>query len=638
MVTSTTRSQRALLSLSLAAAVSLTAAVTAQNPQLPPRDSVQSSQSASGTGRITGLVVAVDNGAPVKRARIQLSGAAFATARATATPGDGVASLTLSGGPVTRMQLEAECDPTGHFEFTGVPAGRYSLYAAAQAGFVNSSRTETLELKDGATETVLIRLERTAVISGRIVDEYGDPVVRAQVRALRRSPFGGPPAMSASAMTDDLGQYRLFDLRPGLYQVSALSSNVPLGGTQNARPRSGLVPTYYPGVASADLAGTIPVKAAQEVPASFSLVRATLGCVRGTAVDSTGGSLGRAGGGSTVSLQPRSAQEVGITRGVQVQPDSAFSICDVPPGDYYLVTNSYRNAGPTAGATPINEGAYMPVSVTGDELRADIQTNVGATISGRIVVEGATAPASLTAAQGGPAGGVAGSSGTPGSPSRGSVMIRSAGGTYLANARPAAVQDDGTFELTGVRGQVLLTASLNGQAATLKAVLRGMEDITTTPIELWGTERIGDVTIVLTRDTGKLQGMVTNGRGDPAPDAVVLLFPDDPKRCMNGSPFVRQGRSLGQAAVLGTEMVTAAVPGGSAPTSSPRVPGQVQMNAVVPGHYLVVAFDPGNEPTPTTDSAVLERLRPLATSVEIKAGDTANVELKLAKLDSVIGG
>jgi hypothetical protein len=28
-----------------------------------------------------------------------------------------------------------------------------------------------------------------------------------------------------------------------------------------------------------------------------------------------------------------------------VQPDGTFSICDVPPGDYYLVANFYRNTG-----------------------------------------------------------------------------------------------------------------------------------------------------------------------------------------------------------------------------------------------------------------------------------------------------
>ena len=314
----------------------------------------------------------------------------------------------------------------------------------------------------------------------------------------------------------------------------------------NARPRPGLVPTYYPGVPSADSAQTVPVKAAQEVPVSFSLVRSTLGCVRGTAVDSTGAVPGRSSVGMSISLQPR-LQDVGGGRGAPVQPDGTFSVCDVPPGDYYLVANMYRT-GPTPSAAPNTEGAYMPVSVNGDEVRVDVQTNPGATISGRIVVEGMSSPAAALAAQGGSAGAVGNISGAPANASRGSVMVRTGGpgtpGYSGSGTRPAPVQDDGTFELTGVRGQVLFTASLGGQPGTLKAVRRGMEDITTTPMEFVGTERISDVTIVFTRDTGKLDGMVTNGRGDPAPDAVVLLFPEDPRRCTSGSPFVRQGRSL----------------------------------------------------------------------------------------------
>jgi hypothetical protein len=206
--------------------------------------------------------------------------------------------------------------------------------------------------------------------------------------------------------------------------------------------------------------------------------------------------------------------------------------------------------------------------------------------------------------------------------------MTSVGGMF-SGGRPATVQEDGSFELTGVRGPVLLTASAGGQAAVLKSILRGSEDITTTPMELVGTERIGDVTIVLTRDTGRLEGTVTNSRGEPVPEATIVIFSDDPRRGTDGSPFTRTSRSYGPAAL-------AAVPGATGPAAAARAPGQYQMPMLVPGRYLVVACDAGTEPMPTPEGAFLEKLRPLATSVTIAAGDPTKLDLTLSKVP--VGG
>jgi hypothetical protein len=493
-----------------------------------------------------------------------------------------------------------------------------------QSGYVPFPRNEPVELRDGEARSVTLRLDRTGVIVGRIVDEYGDPAVRASVRAARRSAYGGAPTTMSMAMTDDLGQFRLFDLRPGVYQLSAMSmafGYASVGAAQNVGPRTGYAPTYYPGVASPELAQPITVRAAQESHAVFALARVTLGCVRGSVIDSTGAALvqgrGQASGGS-VTLYPRMQDLSGFVGGRSgpLQADGTFGICEVPPGDYYVAASLYRGGG-TPGAPPASEGGYAPVTVNGDDVHVDVQTNQGATISGRVVIEGNAAPSA------GPA---------SAAPARLSVSVRpaqmSSFGGMPGSSRSATVDEIGSFELIGVRGAILLTASINGPAAVLKSVQRGSEDITTTPLDLVGTERIGDVTIVLTRDLGRLEGTVTNSRGEPVPEATIVVFSEDLKRGTDGSPFTRVARS-GQAPPV-------AAPGATASASTTRGPGQYQLPTLVPGRYLAVAFDAGGEPLPLLEGAFLEKLRSLATAVTIAPNDATKLDLTLSKVP--VGG
>lgn len=69
----------------------------------------------------------------------------------------------------------------------------------------------------------LFRLIPSAVIAGKIMDEDGQPLPRVMVSAMRDVYTEGKRKLSpeAYASTNDLGEYRLFGLRPGHYFVSA---------------------------------------------------------------------------------------------------------------------------------------------------------------------------------------------------------------------------------------------------------------------------------------------------------------------------------------------------------------------------------------------------------------------------------
>ena len=89
-----------------------------------------------------------------------------------------------------------------------------------------------IDLGDGQTaEKVNFQLSRGGVISGRIVDDGGEPVSGTQVAAMRYQFIGGTRRLvpggseGGTDRTDDQGGFRLYGLPPGDYYVSANNRN-----------------------------------------------------------------------------------------------------------------------------------------------------------------------------------------------------------------------------------------------------------------------------------------------------------------------------------------------------------------------------------------------------------------------------
>src|SRR5438552_18542859 len=110
----------------------------------------------------------------------------------------------------------------GKFIIRDVPAGKYEL-TVTRPGYVQSDQSLTLE-DDPRPRNVIVALNPTGAISGRIFDEFGEPVIGAEVRAMKSFYQRGGRILvpMQSAVTDDRGEYRLFWLPPGRYFVSAV--------------------------------------------------------------------------------------------------------------------------------------------------------------------------------------------------------------------------------------------------------------------------------------------------------------------------------------------------------------------------------------------------------------------------------
>jgi hypothetical protein len=166
---------------------------------------VAGADGASAVGGIAGVVLRSGSTEPLPRARVLV------------TPADGV------NEPATL----ARTDGTGRFAVPVLPAGRYRIVVDRE-GYVRSA--SVVAVTAGGSTPARIALTPTGVITGRVVDAEGTPVARTIVRA-------STGTASFEGQTNDLGEYRIWDLPPGRYVVSGAPYLPPrIDGTMLIRP------------------------------------------------------------------------------------------------------------------------------------------------------------------------------------------------------------------------------------------------------------------------------------------------------------------------------------------------------------------------------------------------------------------
>ena len=122
---------------------------------------------------------------------------------------------------------EVSTDADGKYEFKEVAAGRYSSppQKAATSPIVRANQPERHASKPieflggGGAPTRGLCAACGAVISGRIIDEFGEPLSNVQVsRCLQRADASSSTGRSVTTI---LGEFRLFGLMPGQVYIRA---------------------------------------------------------------------------------------------------------------------------------------------------------------------------------------------------------------------------------------------------------------------------------------------------------------------------------------------------------------------------------------------------------------------------------
>lgn len=532
---------------------------------LPARDQ----PGKTGTSRIKGRIVAADTGQPLRRA----------TVRAMA--------------PELRESVSTTTGADGQYEFKDLPAGRYSVSASkgayAQLSFGQTRASEggrPIEVGENQTiDRIDLRLPRGGVVTGVILDEFGEPVPDASVTPLRQQYVNGQRRLmpvGRSAMSNDIGGYRLFGLAPGSYYLSVSSRSVIAMMNTRNEDRSGYAPTYYPNTSDVGSAQRLTVGAGQTMAdVNITLVPTQTAEVSGTVVDPSGQRV-RAG---VVLAMPRAAMMLpGPPTVGMIRPDGTFTIGGVAPGEYLLRASMPPDA---AGGAPML-AATATVTVGGQDVTGvQLVPAVPGTVRGRVTLDGGT----VTAAGGAPLQLVF----SPISPEDAMLGM-------MAGVGPATVRDDLTFESRAAAGKMVARLLSDGRWS-LKAVRHQGVDATDTGLDIRSGADVDDVEIELTSRKQEVSGLVT-AAGKPTTQYTAIVFAQDRERWTAGTRHIAVGR--------------------------PDQEGRFRVRTLPPGDYYAVAVA-SVEPGAWMDPDFLDSVRHAAVSVSLHEGETRTVDLRLAE-------
>lgn len=339
------------------------AAPPAQLPQNPNQAPIE-----AGTGAISGVVIDGATKAPVAGAIVYLG-------------------PPQHGPPDTPVRTLT--DARGRYVFRNLPAfGGYFVQATKIGYFTahygrggNTALGGRIALVDGQWfSDGNLTMWRPGAISGRVIDQTGEPVVGVYVRVLARVTIAGRTqlATGSATTTDDRGVYRIGGLQSATYliQVPSVRSSVPasmpiageaapvaegsrpIGSRDAAQEAAGTraylgryttplapidgrtavyPPTFHPNVTAIAEARTIDLGRAEERGGVDVVLRAIPSHTLAGVVEGPGDGLVNL----MLRLMPVGVEDLGTgseAATTLVRPDGRFTFLNVPAGSYTLVT------------------------------------------------------------------------------------------------------------------------------------------------------------------------------------------------------------------------------------------------------------------------------------------------------------
>lgn len=519
-------------------------------------------QTPSGA-RIEGVVVDTVYGAPVRRVVVQLR---------LSSSGQAISIESADYVDVT--------GPDGTFHFDRLPPGSYSL-SYSRSGYllpriITGYSSRVIRATEGeAVKGLRYGIIPQAVVSGRVVDDEGDPVEAAQISLFAFHYAGGIrrlTQLSESATTNDRGEYRLARVPAGKYLLQASLDRLPPGsvllaaGRAPGAPLVTYAPTFYPGATDESQALRVDLRAGQELSGiDLPLQRTAIVRVSGRLIGPDGAPMPQA------FLTLISAQSH-LPTGFGAPADEAgnFALNNVRSGSY-LMTAVSRDG----------RSISVPLEVGSTDITGFLaQASPPLPLRGSVSVEDATPGFNLASL---------------------SVNLRFADtGATAGTVRPKA---DGAFSLESLpTGRYVADVFCGGSGAYVQSITVGGEEVRGRAFDLSAAS--SGLTVVLRTDSAEFLGMVDSmgeatQQGERQGHPSVILIPSDPK-------------------LRSVDMVA---PG---PVSSKNA---FDISGLRPGEYLALAFEDIDE-SQLQDPEFLLSLEPLGRSVQLSPGAAQSVNLK----------
>jgi hypothetical protein len=438
---------------------------------------------ATGTGVIAGTVVDASTHEPVRKAEVTLGGAMAAT-------------------PV------AVTDASGRFVFRALPAGSYWLraqksgYNPPQNALGIQETHEPINLAaDAEKEGVEIGLMRDASLSGSIVDEEGMPIRGCTVNAVEPYLQQGRRdlrSVAAGTPTDDQGEYRMYGLPAGHYQLlaqcrSELAAAHPLLRRGDPRtPYETYLPQFLGGGLDLASATTLSIAAGASLDEiNFQMrrtpgitLRGSLSPENGLAADSQG----------LVQLLPANTlirNFYQFNGGIDTA-SGTFEIRSVVPGTYLLVATVNPQGHSMYALETVEVGTKTPQPI-------EITLSSGAQLKGAVEFDSDDHPPL----------------------DKGQVWLTPADPLPVFGTSQAEIAPDGTFMLPAVwPGRWRVATSLPGY---VKLVTLGNQ-----PVSPFGFEVLPGASGALRVVVGSKLAEVHVTIAGPSPQqSSVLIYPED---------------------------------------------------------------------------------------------------------------
>jgi protocatechuate 3,4-dioxygenase beta subunit len=512
-------------------------------------------------------------------------------------------TLAFESQDTPRRPRSGLTDANGAFSLDRVVPGRYYLavsregYLAQQYGQTQDNGEDfgaVLSLTAGQKITDLIfRLQKAAVITGRVVDEDGDPIIRASVEVLRRRVVKGSRRFESmgSETTDDQGDYRIFGLPPGHYFVRVNPSG-PKGSFTISTdddepppdPKSAYPATYFPGTTDSSRASALEVRAGDEIPRIDFFLTPQAGTktyrIRGHVTNALGG---QSEGSITVMAIPRNGEETNPFGRFLAQPDrktSNFTIEGLAPGSYTVAAFNFGGQH--------SHSATQEIDITNSDVDSvSLVLTHGAEISGRVVFEGPTSSKSenLTV----------------------SLESRNPDIPFFGSSQ-ATVKADGSFVVPEVGdGTYSITVFSNCHQCYLKSATASGVDLLAQHLTVSSGSGPSNIELLYSANTGKASGTVAGADGLPVAGAYVTLVLD------SDSPEA---------------------PSDSKATTTDQN-GRFEIEGVPPGRYRAVAFSKsGTDAADFDDPDFVKPFADKAESFEVRGASTSHLQLTVITLNA----
>lgn len=400
-------------------------------------------------------------------------------------------------------------DDAGRFSFPSLDPGRYNVFAQ-RTGYVGSSFGARRGGRGGTPITLAagqemkkleIKLFKQGVISGRVLDEDGEPLQHSMVQLMQQRYMRGRKQLMPiqGGQVNDLGEYRVASLAPGKYYVSVSPQRMMMRGPEAApatdKPYDETYGAmYYPNATDPAQATVIEVTQGNEVTGiDFRMRKARSFRIRGKVLDTDGQParnvfISVAPAGDSFMFGPRGGTTARGNGGT-------FELTGIAPGSYNLVVNRADRGNRLQMIVPV---------VVGEQHLNDVNIQLAEplTVKGVVRVEGKDkADVGNTR-----------------------LMLEPAQGMMWGNNGGSV--KDGAFEVAGISpGKYRITAVGLPDGHYIKSVRVANQDVPDRMVDF--TSGAGPIDIVLSDKAGQISGSVQDAEGKAASGITVVAIPAD---------------------------------------------------------------------------------------------------------------